>query len=68
MHMKFKVLWTENAIQDLIAIKEFIPLDLQVCAETWIDEHNTLDKNLATFPRHGKLASEFKQALQMADS
>lgn len=38
MAKDLKVLWTENSIQDLFAIKEFISQDSPVRAETWVLE------------------------------
>lgn len=61
MAAELKVLWTENSIQDLLAIKEFISLDSPDRAETWIGELYTSGENLVTFPQRGRIVPEFNQ-------
>src|SRR5687768_9111625 len=61
MVAKIKVLWTENAIQDLLAIKEFISLDSPERAETWIGELYSAGQNLVTLPQRGRIVPEFDQ-------
>jgi addiction module RelE/StbE family toxin len=56
-----KVLWTENSIQDLLAIKEFISLDSTDRAEKWISELYSSGENLATFSQRGRVVPEFNQ-------
>ena len=61
MSAELKVRWTENSIQDLLAIKEFIALDSPKRAETWIGELYFSGKNLVTFPQRGRIVPEFNQ-------
>ena len=61
MTARLKVLWTENSIQDLLAIKEFISLDSPDRAEIWISELYTSGENLVTFPLRGRVVPEFNQ-------
>ena len=61
MAAKFKVLWTENSIQDLLAIKGFISLDSSERAEAWIRELYSSGEGLATFPQRGRIVPEFDQ-------
>lgn len=56
-----KVLWTENSIRDLLAIKEFISVDSPSRAETWIGELYSSGENLVTFPLRGRIVPEFNQ-------
>lgn len=61
MGKELKVLWTENSIQDLLAIKEFISQDSPERAETWVLELYTTGENLSRFPRRSRIVPEFNQ-------
>lgn len=61
MSKGFKVLWTENAIQDLHAIKDFISQDSTKRAVDWLQELFNRDENLSYFPKRGRVVSEFNQ-------
>jgi toxin ParE1/3/4 len=61
MAAELKVLWTENSIQDLLAIKEFIALDSLDRAEAWIGRLYSYGENTATFPQRGRIVPEFDQ-------
>lgn len=61
MATELKARWTENSIQDLLVIKEFISLDSPNRAGTWIGELYTSGENLASFPQRGRIVPEFNQ-------
>ncbi|MFZ4405316.1 MAG: type II toxin-antitoxin system RelE/ParE family toxin [Pseudobdellovibrionaceae bacterium] len=61
MTKDFKVLWTENAIEDLLAIKEYISEDSPARAETWIIELFKSGESLVNLPLRGRIVPEFKQ-------
>ena len=61
MSQDFKVLWTENAIKDLLAIKEYISVDSADRAETWILELFNSGESLVSLPTRGRIVPEFKQ-------
>ncbi len=61
MAAELKVLWTENSIRDLLAIKDFISLDSPERADTWILELYSSGDNLVTFPQRGRIVPEFDQ-------
>jgi toxin ParE1/3/4 len=61
MTVKFKILWTENSIQDLLSIKEFISLDSIERAEDWIGELYSSGENLANFSQRGRVVPEFNK-------
>jgi len=61
MSKDFKVLWTENAIKDLLAIKEYISVDSADRAETWILELFNSGESLVSLPTRGRIVPEFKQ-------
>jgi toxin ParE1/3/4 len=56
-----KVLWTENAIQDLLGIKAFISQDSIDRAEEWLAELYTAGNNLSQFSSRGRIVPEFSQ-------
>jgi toxin ParE1/3/4 len=56
-----KVLWTENAIQDLLGIKTFIAQDSIDRAEEWIIELFNAGENLSQFSTRGRIVPEFNQ-------
>lgn len=61
MSKGLKVLWTENAIQDLLGIKNFISQDSIIRAEEWIIELYAAGENLAKFSGRGRIVPEFNQ-------
>lgn len=61
MSKDFKVLWTENAIQDLLGIKAFIAQDSADRAEKWLIELYTAGENLSQFSNRGRIVPEFNQ-------
>lgn len=61
MGKDFKVLWTENAIEDLLAIKEYISEDSPDRAESWILELFRTGERLVNLPTRGRIVPEFKQ-------
>lgn len=61
MAVKFKILWTENSIQDLLAIREFISIDSSERAKIWVLELYSAGENLMTFPQRGRIVPEFNQ-------
>jgi addiction module RelE/StbE family toxin len=61
MSKDFKVLWTENAIEDLLAIKEYISEDSADRAESWILELFNSWESLINLPTRGRTVPEFKQ-------
>lgn len=61
MSKDFKVLWTENAIEDLLAIREYISEDSFARAETWILELFNSGEGLVSLPSRGRIVPEFKQ-------
>jgi toxin ParE1/3/4 len=56
-----KVLWTENAIQDLLGIKAFISQDSIDRAEDWLIELYTAGENLSQLSSRGRIVPEFNQ-------
>ena len=56
-----KILWTENAIQDLLIIKEFISQDSVERAETWVLELYQAGESLVNFSVRGRIVPEFNQ-------
>ncbi len=61
MSRSVKVLWAENAIQDLQAIKDFISQDSPKRAITWLQELFDKGENLSHFPNRGRVVPEFNQ-------
>jgi toxin ParE1/3/4 len=61
MSKGLKVLWTENAIQDLQAIKDYIYQDSPECAITWLQELFDAGENLSRFSNRGRVVPEFNQ-------
>lgn len=61
MRPGLKVLWTENAIQDLLAIKEFISQDSIDRAEQWVLELYAAGEGLANLSNRGRIVPEFNQ-------
>ncbi len=61
MSKDFKVLWTENAIEDLLAIKEYISEDSVDRAEAWILELFNSGESLVNLPTRGRIVPEFQQ-------
>jgi addiction module RelE/StbE family toxin len=61
MSKDFKVFWTENAIEDLLAIKEYISEDSSDRAEAWILELFNSGESLVSLPTRGRIVPEFKQ-------
>ena len=61
MNKDLKVLWTENAIQDLLGIKAFIFQDSVDRAEEWVIELFAAGENLSQFASRGRIVPEFNQ-------
>lgn len=61
MSKGLKVLWTENAIQDLLGIKAYIAQDSIDCAEEWVAELYSAGENLSQFSSRGRIVPEFNQ-------
>lgn len=61
MSKDLKVFWTENAIQDLLGIKNFISQDSITRAEEWLIELYAAGENLAQFSSRGRIVPEFNQ-------
>ena len=61
MSKDIKVLWAENAIQDLVGIRTFIAQDSIERAEKWIFELYTAGENLSKFSGRGRIVPEFNQ-------
>jgi plasmid stabilization system protein ParE len=61
MKKDLKVLWTENAIQDLLGIKAFIAQDSIDRAEEWVTELYTAGENLSRLSDRGRIVPEFNQ-------
>lgn len=59
--MAFKVIWTENAIQDLLLIKEFISEDSSARATEWVSGLFDAGEALSTMPQRGRIVPEFNQ-------
>ena len=55
------VRWTENAIRNLEAIKEFISHDSSKRAGQWVNELFSAGEDLATFTRRGRIVPEFNK-------
>ena len=56
-----KVCWTENAIQSLETIKEFISQDSANRAEQWVHELFSAGEDLCNFPMRGRIVPEFNK-------
>lgn len=61
MSKDFKVLWTENAMEDLLAIKEYISEHSADRAEAWALELLNSGERLINLPTRGRIVPEFKQ-------
>lgn len=61
MSKDIKVLWTENAIQDLLGIKAFIAQDSIDRAEEWIVELYVAGETLSRLSGRGRIVPEFNQ-------
>jgi len=61
MSQSLKVLWTENAVQDLLAIKDFISQDSSQRAAEWIRELFDVGESLSRLPNRGRVVPEFNQ-------
>lgn len=59
MTEKRSVIWTENAVSDLLTIKEFISQDSASRARAWTSELYQAGLSLADFPERGRLVPEF---------
>ncbi len=60
MSVVFKIVWTENSIQDLLAIKEYISADSKDRAELWIAELYNSGERLVDLPMRGRIVPELK--------
>lgn len=61
MEKRLKVVWTENAIQDLSIIKKYIAEDSLDRSERWIEELLEAGESLGTLASRGRLVPEFDQ-------
>ena len=61
MSKDLKILWTENAVQDLQAIKDFISQDSPSRATTWLQALFDRGEALRDFPSRGRIVPEFNQ-------
>lgn len=61
MSSGFKVVWTENSIQDLLTIKEYISNDSKDRAEMWVAELYSSAERLVNLPVRGRIVPECKQ-------
>lgn len=61
MEKKWNVLWTENSVEDLVAIKRFISQDSTDRAESWVQELYDAGISLAVLPMRGRIVPEFNQ-------
>jgi toxin ParE1/3/4 len=55
-----KVYWTETAIGDLIAIREYIAKDSPQSADSVIDNLIARSEQISTFPLSGRVVPEFR--------
>lgn len=61
MSKEFKVLWTENSVQDLLIIKAYIAQDSSESALAWIEKLYKAGESLRLLPHRGRVVPEFKQ-------
>ena len=61
MKKSVKTLWTENAIQDLLVIKDFISQDSPNDAEEWILKLYNAGEEIMDFPHRGRIVPEFNK-------
>ncbi len=61
MSRELKVLWTENAIQDLLGIKAYIAQDSMTRAEKWLTELYDAAESLSQLSGRGRIVPEFDQ-------
>lgn len=59
MNKVLKVFWTENAVEDLIAIKNYISEDSPDRADAWILELINVGESLDLNPKRGRIVPEF---------
>lgn len=59
MSKKLEVVWTESAVLDLLAIKEFISQDSEGRASAWISELYAAGLSLSEFAGRGRIVPEF---------
>lgn len=59
MSKTLKIFWTENAVQDLVAIKDFISQDSLDRAEAWVMELYSQGGSLSQFSSRGRIVPEF---------
>ncbi len=64
MSKVFKVLWTDNVIQDLLAIKEYISEDSPDRAEAWILELFNSGESLVSLPTRGRIVPYHSDTLR----
>lgn len=60
MSRDFKVVWTENAVANLLAVKEYISEDSADRAEAWILALFNSGESLKSLPTRGRIVPEFK--------
>ena len=61
MSRGLKVLWTENTIEDLLGIKNFIAQDSLERAEKWLVELYTAGENLSQLSSRGRIVPELNK-------
>jgi toxin ParE1/3/4 len=61
MSKDLKVLWTENAIQDLLGIKAFIAQDSTDRAEKWVSDLFAAGETLSRLSSRGRIVPELNQ-------
>lgn len=61
MSKGLKVLWTENSIQDLESIKEFISQDSITRVEEWVLKFFNIGESLFLLSGRGRIVPEFGQ-------
>ncbi|HYN22609.1 MAG TPA: type II toxin-antitoxin system RelE/ParE family toxin [Thermoanaerobaculia bacterium] len=56
-----RIHWTENAIQDLIAIYDYIFQDSPFYAEKMVDRLTRRSQQIADFPFSGRMVPEYRE-------
>ena len=58
-----KVIWSPNALDQVIKVAEYIALDNSMAAQKWIDEVFDKAKQLESFPFSGRLLPELPNSI-----
>src|SRR5882757_2879055 len=61
MSKSLKIIWTENAVQDLLVIKDFISQDSVEVATSWLLELINAGESLSVMANRGRIVPEFNQ-------